>query len=579
MAAQSAFRPGKASANPPAPRFGSICRCSKKASVLKAKSVSLSERLLTQPLARLLIVDDEAAQMKAVCDTLAQEGYATAGFTSPRLALAELREREFDLVVTDLAMPEMDGIAFLRAGQEIDRNLVGIVMTGHGAIETAVGAMQAGALDYIQKPFTMRNVLPVLTRGLTVRQLRLDNIQLRQTVAIQELSNALSNELNLQSIANRVADAAFQQSDGGNVSVSIAADDSRELRIVAARGRNAKQCEGMTIPFGTDLGEWVLRTRRQLADLGDPTQAGVARGDFTFDFGIDALSAAISVPMLAGGELIGILSLSSGSTTRATTLGQLKTLSLLARTAAAALQVLMDVTERKRAEQVREKLTVRLQKTNRELTRALKDREVLLQEVHHRVKNNLQVVSSLFSMQARRLPPGVYLDAFAECQTRVQAIALIHEKLYQFKDYSHVPFGEYARALVQYVFDAVGSSPNQIALELNIEDVTLPVARAIPCGLLLNELVTNSLKHGFKNGRKGVVRVELVAESDDMIRLTVKDDGPGLPANFNVDKSDSLGLRLIGTLAKQLDGELQIESNEGALFRLRFAREETDKGR
>src|SRR5712671_3953187 len=124
---------------------------------------------LPQPLARLLIVDDEAAQMTAMCHTLEDKGYATTGYTSPSLALVALREREFDLVLTDLTMPEMDGIAFLRAGQEIDRNLVGIVMTGHGAIETAVEAMQAGALDYIQKPVMLRNVLPVLARALTVR--------------------------------------------------------------------------------------------------------------------------------------------------------------------------------------------------------------------------------------------------------------------------------------------------------------------------------------------------------------------------------------------------------------------------
>src|SRR5258706_6326131 len=126
------------------------------------------------PIAKLLIVDDEAAQMRALCNTLENEGYAPTGFTSANKALAVLREQEFDLVLTDLMMPEMDGIALLRAALEIDSNLVGIVMTGHGAIDTAVDAMKTGALDYILKPFKLSAILPVLARALTVRQLRLE---------------------------------------------------------------------------------------------------------------------------------------------------------------------------------------------------------------------------------------------------------------------------------------------------------------------------------------------------------------------------------------------------------------------
>jgi signal transduction histidine kinase len=118
--------------------------------------------------------------VRALCDTLEAEGYLTAGFTEPTQALAALREQSFDLVLTDLTMPGMDGIEFLQAAREIDINMVGIVMTGHGTIDTAVAAMKAGALDYILKPFTLRMILPVLSRALTVRSLRTENVQLRQ---------------------------------------------------------------------------------------------------------------------------------------------------------------------------------------------------------------------------------------------------------------------------------------------------------------------------------------------------------------------------------------------------------------
>jgi signal transduction histidine kinase len=129
---------------------------------------------------RLLILDDEATHVRALCDTLEAEGFTTVGFTEATRALAALREQSFDLVLTDLTMPGMDGIEFLQAAREIDTNVVGIVMTGHGTIDSAVAAMKAGALDYILKPFTLRMILPVLNRALTVRTLRTENVQLRQ---------------------------------------------------------------------------------------------------------------------------------------------------------------------------------------------------------------------------------------------------------------------------------------------------------------------------------------------------------------------------------------------------------------
>ena len=144
--------------------------------------------------ARLLIVDDETAQMKALCHTLEDENYAATGFTSADEALKVLQPDEFDLVLTDLQMPEMDGIALLRAAQDIDRSLVGIVMTGHGTIDTAVEAMKAGALDYILKPFKLSAILPVLSRALTVRRLRIENAELQRRVHERTLELEAANK-------------------------------------------------------------------------------------------------------------------------------------------------------------------------------------------------------------------------------------------------------------------------------------------------------------------------------------------------------------------------------------------------
>ena len=243
-----------------------------------------------------------------------------------------------------------------------------------------------------------------------------------------------------------------------------------------------------------------------------------------------------------------------------------------------------DITERKRAEHEREELLGQLRLLNAELedrvalrtsqlTASLKEREVLLQEVHHRVKNNLQIISSLINMQVRKLEPGQHRDArvqLVECQTRVQTIALIHEQLYQSKDYAKVPFSDYVQSLAHNVLHATLASESQITLDLAISDLALAVNTAIPCGLLLNELITNAVKHAFSDGRKGTIRVELAPLDEGKLRLRVADDGIGLPPGLEVRRAQSLGLQLVSMLADQLDAELDVKNAPGASFQLTF---------
>ena len=218
-------------------------------------------------------------------------------------------------------------------------------------------------------------------------------------------------------------------------------------------------------------------------------------------------------------------------------------------------------------------LEERVRARTSELTASLHERDVLLQEVHHRVKNNLQVISSLINMQMRRLEAGTSRDALEACQTRVQTIALIHQTLYQAQDYARVPFSEYAHSLASNVFHATGVSPTKVSLDLAIGDVALPVDKAIPCGLLLNELITNALKHAFNDGRSGTIRVAFGRIEGGRLRLTVSDDGVGLPQGYDVRNSESLGLQLVSTLSDQLDAELEIDGRGGATFQLTFPAE------
>jgi two-component sensor histidine kinase len=208
----------------------------------------------------------------------------------------------------------------------------------------------------------------------------------------------------------------------------------------------------------------------------------------------------------------------------------------------------------------------RVRSRTAELLAALRERDVLLQEVQHRVKNNFQVITSLLNLQLRSLGEGAGRDALVECQTRVQAIALIHEQLHQSNDSRRVPFSEYARKLAGNVFTATAVSPRRVSLELALEDVALAADQAIPCGLILNELITNALRHAFPGGRTGTIRVEL-GQAEDGLRLAVSDDGVGLPASFDV-QGPSLGLQLIGMLTRQLGAQFDVETAGGTSFRL-----------
>ena len=235
------------------------------------------------------------------------------------------------------------------------------------------------------------------------------------------------------------------------------------------------------------------------------------------------------------------------------------------------LASIVDISERRRAEEERERLTQRLQEVNGELNAALKEREALLQEVHHRVKNNLQLVHSLINMQVRRIGSSETGTALKQCGERVRTMALIHEQLYHSRDYSWVEFPEYARRLASDVLRAIDGESSHISLQLEVGDVHLPMEQAIPCGLILNELVTNSLKHAFPESRQGTIRVS-IDESADTVRLEVADDGVGLNHSSGESSGSALGLQLVSTFAEQLKAKIAMSGANGTTVSVVFGR-------
>jgi PAS domain S-box-containing protein len=240
----------------------------------------------------------------------------------------------------------------------------------------------------------------------------------------------------------------------------------------------------------------------------------------------------------------------------------------------------VDVTEQRLARDALAVLTRELESRVRERTAIAQEREVLLREVHHRVKNDLQLICSLLNMQARRLSDPESVAALEESQARVQTIALIHEYMYQSENLARLPLSQNIRSLAASVLRVAAIPSGKVRLDVQVQDeITLPVDRAIPCGLILNELLTNALKHAFPDGRSGTLRVILRNATDKRVELSVEDDGVGMtvppPSNGQHHGRGSLGFRLIRAFAEQLGAELKVESQGGTRVGIVFAAAES----
>ena len=202
--------------------------------------------------------------------------------------------------------------------------------------------------------------------------------------------------------------------------------------------------------------------------------------------------------------------------------------------------VLRDITDRKRHD--------------KKIESALREKEVLLQEVHHRVKNNLQIISSLLNLQSDQLDTEKEINAIGEAQIRVRSIALIHERLYRSGDFSEINFGEYLDDLIENLLTFLGGKC-QVDFDIARSDASIGLDQAVPVALLMNELIVNCLKHAFPNADNGKIKIAYYIDNNSFV-LEVCDNGVGLPENFNILESDTLGMLLITNLTSQLEGQI-----------------------
>ena len=223
----------------------------------------------------------------------------------------------------------------------------------------------------------------------------------------------------------------------------------------------------------------------------------------------------------------------------------------------AEMAIIRDITERK--------------KTERQIEASLNEKETLLKEIHHRVKNNMQIVSSLLDHQIQYIKDKNVIDIFTESQNRIASMSLVHEKLYRSKDLAKIDFYEYINDLVANLFQSYNSNSGNILLNMNIENIQLDIDFAIPCGLIINELVTNSLKYAFPAGRKGEIKVSFFKTDENMLELVIGDNGIGISKDLDFRKTESLGLHLVTILAEnQLHGEINLILKGGTEFHIKF---------
>ncbi len=217
---------------------------------------------------------------------------------------------------------------------------------------------------------------------------------------------------------------------------------------------------------------------------------------------------------------------------------------------------LVDITERVRAEEA--------------LRASLKEKEVLLREIHHRVKNNMQVISSLLNLQGAQVADPVVKEVFRASQLRIRSMALVHERLYGSGDLSRIDFADYLRKLYAHLGQAFAVASDRIGIRFDLEEIPLDINSAIPCGLIATELIANAMKHAFPEGRRGTVTIGLARAGEGRIRMTISDDGVGFPPQVDFRNTDSLGMQIVNLLSQQIEGRVELAAGPGTSFSVDF---------
>ncbi|MEG3870893.1 MULTISPECIES: PAS domain S-box protein [unclassified Microcoleus] len=392
-----------------------------------------------------------------------------------------------------------------------------------------------------------------LARGQQFEQERLVEAiarRVRQSLQLEEILNTTVAELQQVLLADRVLVYQLLPENGGRVIAEAVAEGCSQL---------VDKCFGEEV-FPTQSSQLYLQGRIcAISQLDDPSLTP-CMAQFMTQIQV---RAKLVVPIIQHSKLWGLLIAHQCDRPREWQESEINLFQQLVNQLAIAIQQSLlyqqlqaELSDRKQAEA--------------NLKNSLREKEILLKEIHHRVKNNLCVVASLLELQSNTVADPQVSKMFEESQNRLYSMALIHEKLYRSTNLAQINFGEYLEDLVSNLFHSYNISNNRIQLQVLAEPISLNLETATPCGLIANELVSNTLKHAFPDGTTGTVSVECYQTGDREINLLVKDNGIGFPQNLDFRKTHSMGFQVVCTLTEQLEGTIEISREVGTSFHLKF---------
>ena len=421
----------------------------------------------------------------------------------------------FDLVFLDYSLPGWDGLEVLEEIRRGEAPPPVVMVTGRGDERVAVKAMKCGAYDYVVKGKGYLQRLPVVARhAMDAQQLVVE--RKRAEEALQK------SEAFFKAVTENSLDSILILDKKGTI---IYASPSIE-RFSGYKPEELIGKSGFDFILPADL-------PRAISDFG---KAVLIKKDVIIPNAFRCRHKNGSERVLEG----------TGN-------------NLLDYPAVTGFVVnVRDITDRKLAEE--------------KIHASLQEKEMLLREVHHRVKNNLQVISGLLDLKAASSGNPELIEMFHESQSRIRSMALIHEKLYDSKDFARIDLAGYVRGLSQELFQSYKINPGEIDLIIQTgDDVYVDINKAIPCGLILNELISNALKHAFAGDGASTITISIRKSDDNEVEIAVRDNGLGLPDDVDIRQPRSVGLHLVNGLVKnQLDGQIEVRRDNGTEFRILF---------
>jgi len=479
-----------------------------------------------------MVVEDEIVVAENIRSTLESMGHiVTDILASGKDAIEKARETRPHLVLMDIRLRgDVDGIeAADRIRSSFDIPV--IYLTAYADEDTLRRAKVTGPFGYILKPFEERELQTIIEIALCKhemeKKLRESEEKYRFLIENQGEGIASVGPDERISFCNPVAEEIFGVPPGQLVGRSL---------------------EEFTSPEAFDF---IRRqTSRRRAGRRDSYETEIIRPN-----GERRLLVVTVTPWFSDeGRFLGTFGIFRDDTVR--------------RRAQEALEKANEELELANRE-LRNEITVR-RRTEEQLTKSLEEKEVLLKEIHHRVKNNLQVVSSLLYLQSEHIKHKQSIDVFKESQDRVKSMALVHERLYKSSDLTMIHFPDYIKDLAAHLFQSYEANMDLMGLKIDVDDLSLDIDTAIPCGLIINELISNSLKHAFPAGVKGEVCIGFHVDDAGTCTLRVADNGVGFPEEIDFRETESMGLRLVITLTNQLGGEIELDNSRGTTFIITF---------